>query len=791
MLLDAPTREPAKLASELRAHQRTGADNVLNEFAMGHERVLVVMPCGTGKTHMAVHIVHEHAPHGRALTLAPTLELLNQTARVWYTCGRPGRYLGLCSDEQTSEPILNEVLTMTGDPARLADLVRTADGPVNVFATYASLPKLVEAHRVHLLPRWDVAVVDEAHRTAGARDKPWAAIHDNTAVPARHRLYLTATPRVWDAGSPLTVEPIASMDDIDLFGPVVYRYSLAQAISDGQLADYRIAAIEVYQDDLRTVLAGHTRAGRTPAADAMRMTASQVALCKAREDHGIRRAVAFCRSTAQADVFADTLPDTARRLPGNHAEGLWATSIHSHHTRRARRASVERFARPTTTPAGRLADLDVLSNVRLLTEGVDFPFADAVLFVDPKHSTCDIMQSVGRALRITPGANKCATLIVPVFFSPGQRPENAARGTPYHLLMKVMLALDTYDEHFFHRISLSSTAPLLKPPPANTARPERAEEIAPHLMLRIMEPEPEAWEKGLAAAQDFHRRHGHLDVPSNHLDDDGFHLGCWLGYQRARKAADNLPATRVAQLTACAVTWQHPLDSTEARLTLALAYASEHGHLHPEDDETYQGQPLGAWLAGQRAKARNATLPRPYRHALKDIDPWWNPAWPHNWQRSCSRLRARAREVPLAIPITTPPDDADPLTHWLDEQYDLFPTLMHGQQRQLTALLRHDVLAPALRPTRDGSPAHTHAQGLRAARRYYRTHHHLRVPLGHHEPTSQGDSFPLGRWIARLRRQAADNLLTREEVSSIEALPMEWIPGLTARNAPAILTSGP
>jgi len=215
-------------------------------------------------------------------------------------------------------------------------------------------------------------------------------------------------------------------------------------------------------------------------------------------------------------------------------------------------------------------------------------------------------------------------------------------------------------------------------------------------------------------------------VPSNHLDDDGFHLGCWLGYQRALSAAGNLPATRVAALTACAMTWQHPTGSTEARLEVALAYASEHGHLHPADDETYQGQPLGAWLAEQWASARDGTLPRPYRRALKDIDPWWNPPWPRTWQRTCSQLRTRARQVRLSIPVTAPPNGADPLTHWLDEQFDLFPTLTRGQQRQLAALLRHDPLAPALLPTHDSEPAHTHAAGLRAARHFYRTHHHLR-----------------------------------------------------------------
>ncbi|MER6401391.1 DEAD/DEAH box helicase family protein [Kitasatospora sp. NPDC001603] len=472
MLYDPPVQ---RLTSELWTRQREAADCVLNAFAMGHRRQQVHMACGTGKTHLAVHIAHELAAGSRSLTVLPTLELLNQTARVWYTSGRPGHYIGVCSDEQTSEPSLGGVLTMTGDAEHLAGLARSADGPVSVFATYASLPKIAEAHRRHMLPRWDIAVIDEAHRTAGARNKPWGAIHDDDAVPARHRLYLTATPRIWDVRRGITVEPVASMDDIALFGPVAYRYSLAQAIQEGRLADYRIVAPEIHHPDLRAYLAGRKRA-RTPQADAMRVAAAQLALLKAREDHGIRRAVVFSRSIAQSEAFAETLPETAASVPGHHADDLWVASIHSRHNRRERRERLTRFAQPPHPGAtGRPADLRVLCNVRLCVEGVDFPLADAVLFADPKQSTVEIFQAIGRALRLGPDADKVATLVIPVLFGPGQRAEEATFGTPYHLLHQVMIALKAYDEHYFYRLPKSGTQLFL---PASAAasvvRPERA-----------------------------------------------------------------------------------------------------------------------------------------------------------------------------------------------------------------------------------------------------------------------------------------------------------------------------
>ncbi|MFC8717077.1 Helicase associated domain protein [Kitasatospora sp. NPDC057198] len=776
-----------RLASELWPRQRDAADCVLNAFAMGYERQQVHMACGTGKTHLAVHVAHEIVPDSRSLTVMPTLELLNQTARVWYTSGRPGRYIGLCSEERTSEAALDNVITMTGDAQALATLVRTTDGPVSVFATYASLPKIVEAHRFHMLPRWDIAVVDEAHRTAGALGKAWAVIHDNDAIPARHRLYLTATPRLWNSRRGITIEPVASMDDISLYGPVAYRYSLAEAIHEGRLADYRIVAPEIHDPQLRAFLAGRNRS-RTPQADAMRVGAAQLALIKAREDHGIRRAVVFSRSIAQSEVFAQTLPETAAAVPGSHADGLWAASIHSHQSRHERRERLARFARPPYPAApGAQADLNVLCNVRLCVEGVDFPLADAVLFADPKQSTIDIVQAIGRALRIGPGMNKIATLVIPVLFGPGQGAEEATFGTPYHLLHQVMIALKAYDEHFFHRLPVNGT-PLLLPAPVSVVRPERVREIAPHLMLRVMDPEPDVWETGMANAQRFFEAHGHLNVPSNYVAPDGFHLGCWLGYQRALKAAGNLSAPRAAALATCNMVWAHAKDSTESYLETAQDYAHRHGHLVPEPALTHQGRPLGQWLAQQRDQDDAGALPVPYRRALESIDPWWNPSWPRQWQRMCAA--ARTRKTALNLSPGPLPRDADTLTRWLDEQFDLFPALARGQRNQLAALpLQDDPLALGLRHPADTQAA-THAQGLRAARRFFRARGHLRVPAdctdNHH-----GYLFFLGQWIEELRVKAAAGLLSEEETDSLDVLSMEWTLPADREDDPATAPDNP
>ncbi|MFI6555929.1 Helicase associated domain protein [Streptomyces griseus] len=759
-----------RLTSTLWQRQREAADCVLNAFAMGHTRQLVIMPCGSGKTHLAVHVAHEVTANSRSLTLLPTRELLNQTARVWHESGRPGLYLGVCCDPKTTEPTLDGILTMTNDPAYLAHAVRTADGPVNVFATYAALAnQLRPAHRDHRMPRWDIAIIDEAHRTAGALGKPWGAIHDDDAIPARHRLYLTATPRIWDVVNGVASEPIASMDDSGIFGQVAYRYSLAEAIHEGVLADYRIAAPEIHHPELRAFLTASTKQGRTPQADAARVAAAQLALLRAREEHGIQRTVSFSRSIAQCEALAETLPQTAAALPGHHAEHLWASSIHSRLPRGERHRLVSYFAQDPEPPrAGSLAELRVLCNVRLCVEGVDFPRADSVLFADPQHSTINIFQAIGRALRIRPGMNKVSTLVIPVLFGPGQRAEDATFGSPYHLLHKVMITLRAYDEHYFWRLP-NKARHLAVYTPDFAIRPARAAEIAPHLMLRIMEPEPDLWDAGLHAARDFHTANGHLAVPSNHITEDAFHLGCWLGYQRALKAAGHLADLRVVALAALGMAWDHPADSTEAFLDTAQSYARQHRHLLPRDpQETYQGRPLAQWLLEQRRRDDEGTLPRPYQRALLDIDRWWNPHWPDEWQRTLIQVRnATPRPAIHAGPLDR---HASHITQWLDRQFDLFPSLSKPQRQQLSALpFKDSPLSLALQRV----PTNRFARGLRTARHYYRHHGHLRVPRNH--KAVDGDrKFPLGQWIEDLRAEFHRRRLKEQEIAALNALAMEW-----------------
>jgi predicted helicase len=326
---------------------------------------------------------------------------------VWHHEGRPGRYIGVCSRDNPADPALAGIITMTDEPEDLAALSALSDGPLNVFCTYQSLDKVTQTHAALHLPGWDIVVVDEAHHTAGNLGKAWTLVHDNDMLPARHRLYMTATPLVFDrhAGDDRGMaryETVASMDDHSLYGPVVYSISLAESINQGLLADYRIVAITIRNEDLLRALRRDTS---TWTSEALRAAAAQLALTLAQQRYDLRRTLTFHPSIAAAQTFADTLPDTAALRPDFDPSLLHVGTVNSRQTPFEQHQAYAAFAAtplntaPGTTPAHRA----VLTNCRCCSEGVDIPAIDSVLFAHPKTSTVDIVQAVGRALRQTPG----------------------------------------------------------------------------------------------------------------------------------------------------------------------------------------------------------------------------------------------------------------------------------------------------------------------------------------------------------------------------------------------------
>ncbi|MEV5936692.1 Helicase associated domain protein [Streptomyces sp. NPDC052079] len=797
----------------LRPHQIEAVDAVVRALARptgemwpeGGLRAQVVAATGAGKSLVGVYAALELRA-GRVLVLVPTLDLLGQMVGVWRAAGRAGPLFGVCSPREGGALGVR----CTTDADQLVVWARRER--VTVFATYAALG-LGVLERAHAggLGRWDLVVVDEAHRTSGVLGKPWAAVHDQGKVPAARRLYMTATPRLWDASSEGGMgRLVASMNDESVFGPVVYRLTLSEAIERGLVARYQVVCVDIADPQVQAVqLVGSD--ARSDAVRGLRLAALQTAVLKTAAEQGLGRLLTFHYRTSEAEAFASGLGGVAKALwksgEGAYPEpgAVWAEWLCGEHKMGHRRRVLEEFS------SGRAADGQawercVLSSVRVLGEGVDTPGCDAVVFADVRGSVPDVVQAVGRALRMQPGEGKIASLVVPVFLGPGEEPDEMLASKAYEDLAKLLSALRAHDAETVEQLavpqapsrSVSASAAAGSSGGIGTAaqgllsfstRRDPAQ-LAAFISARVLKPEGEFWRRALQAALAFRSDHGHLRVPYGHAAPDGFPLGVWISNQRRLHRQGALSPERVAQLDELGMVWSHFTVAFDEGLAAARGWAAEHGHLLAPTEATWENYPVGVWLKNQRAAARRAdnrpaagqetdsdagVLSRERRRALEKIDPAWCPVWPVAWQR-CFHLARTHLHAEGALPdregvLILQGED---IGRWVRAQQQEWEMLSTAQQWLLGEVLGIEPFpeqpaVPVAAPRR--SRAQKWEANLAAARQYRTREGHLNVPRSHIE-TVDGAELALGVFIANSRSRKAG--LAPERLEELSTLGIRW-----------------
>ncbi|WP_404962708.1 Helicase associated domain protein [Streptomyces sp. 147326] len=708
-------------------------------------RATVVAACGTGKTFMAAAAALRLARHGRVLVLLPTLDLLTQTVRGWRLAGHTGPAVAVCSLE--GDPVLWGLDVRSTTSAPQLGLWH-GRGQVTVYATYASLPVLAEAHEgAYGLPMdvFDLVIVDEAHRTSGSAGKAWADVHRQEVIPAMRRLYMTATPRIWKERPPRTRaqeleieearrlseeerreaeaegrvyvsrprwdrlprELACSMDDETVFGPVVYELSLASAISRGLLAKYQIVVAEL-TDPVVTPdrLLGEERYEEQLRGE--RLAALQTALLETMAAHGLQTTITFHHRTIEAEAFAAGLPRVAARLhqvdPGRHPERVWAGWLCGEHEGAHRQTVLADF--------GRRAGRAVLANCKVLGEGVDIRSVDSVALVDPKGSAVDIVQAIGRALRQQPGQGKMATLIVPIFLGADEKLEDMLSSNSYRPLIRVLEGLRAHDEKAVEMLAIpqESQKKVVDPSRPVGKAPEEGEEesrlllrfasprdpalIAKWITYQVINTERQDWRRGAEAAYRYRQREGDLQVPYEHVEPEGaFPLGRWLSEQRRAYRAGTMTGERAAELEELGIVWDTADAAFEQNLGAARAYYELHGTLAAPRQATALDQAVGQWLTNVRRHGGLGKDPeRAQRRgaALAAIDPDWNPGtlgWTVDWQRHyayLTQLLAEGARLTAITPGVT--RHGEDVGRWLATQRRGWDRLNEEQQRRLGEL---------------------------------------------------------------------------------------------------------
>lgn len=478
--LDQPEKVLYTGPKKLRPHQTKALNDVRTGFT-DQDRGKLIMACGTGKTFTSLKIAEELVGKGgRVLFLVPSIQLLSQSLREWMAQTTVGiRPFAVCSDvrvgrrdansDDQDQSTIDLSEPPTTDPAKLA--LRYSQNPspdamTVVFSTYQSIDVVIQAQQ-HGLDEFDLVISDEAHRTSGvsikgeARLSHFLKVHDANALKAKKRLYMTATPRVFDDSVKRKADDaeaiLFDMDDDNTFGKELHRLGFGQAVESNLLTDYKVLVLAVDEN----YVAKHFQAqwgSEIPLDDIAKLVGCWNGLDKhfKETDEAIsdwrpmKTAVAFARDIASSKAAATVFPEVSNKINSaiTDGDGRRPLAVEAKHVD-GTMGIHERNAKLAWLEEGTdEAVCRILTNARCLSEGVDVPALDAVLFLTPRSSQVDVVQSVGRVMRLAPG-KELGYIILPVVIPAGMSPEEALQDNErYRVVWQVLQALRSHDDRF-------------------------------------------------------------------------------------------------------------------------------------------------------------------------------------------------------------------------------------------------------------------------------------------------------------------------------------------------------
>lgn len=474
-----------------RDHQKAATHDVC-EGLEDLDRGKLIMACGTGKTFTSLVIAERLCPQGHVLFLVPSLSLLSQSLREWTAeSTNPIHSLAVCSDAQigkrkeSGDDDTGDILTYdlafpaTTSAKEIARQYRAIQATAGkkktgaqmtvVFSTYQSIKAVSEAQKAGL-PDFDLIICDEAHRTTGVTlsgedESQFVKVHDPKFIKAKKRLYMTATPRIYGDEAKTKAQDadaeVCSMDDMDTFGPELHRLGFGVAVSRGLLSDYKVLVLAVDEKyvskTFQRLLADSDNELKLD--DAVKITGCWNGLAKRIDQSAtpadlegdvthMRRAVAFSRSIKDSKAFVDKFGQIIAEYRAKHPDEenvLHCDLDHVDGTFAAlkRNSLLDWLKAPADESTCR-----ILSNARCLSEGVDVPALDAVLFLNPRNSIIDVVQSVGRVMRRAEG-KKYGYIILPIGIPADVSAEDALKdNAKYKVVWQVLQALRAHDDRF-------------------------------------------------------------------------------------------------------------------------------------------------------------------------------------------------------------------------------------------------------------------------------------------------------------------------------------------------------
>ncbi len=473
--LDKPDDIVLKEKKKLRPHQNEAIKNVLDGYKT-KDRGKLIMACGTGKTFTALKLAEQVAKKdGVVLFLVPSISLLSQTLREWAAeSAEPFNAFAVCSDrtvgknneDMTSHDLAIPATTDTSSLIEGLEKLKKTKRMTVVFSTYQSIEVVSKAQKKGL-PEFDIIICDEAHRTTGVtledeEESHFVKVHDQKYIKGKKRLYMTATPRIFAEAAKTKADEanavLCSMDDESVFGPEFHRLGFGKAVGDNLLTDYKVLVLAVDEKviDGKFQRKFANEDGEIPLEDIVKIIGCWNGLSKkfvgeeavVEDNRPMKRAVGFARAIKDskkiAAVFQGVVQEYIKKNPISdkilnceldHVDGTFNVFD--------RNARLDWLKADTPDNTCR-----ILTNARCLSEGVDVPALDAVIFLNPRDSMVDVVQSVGRIMRRAEG-KKYGYVILPIGIPAGVPPEIALKDNKkYKVVWQVLQALRAHDDRF-------------------------------------------------------------------------------------------------------------------------------------------------------------------------------------------------------------------------------------------------------------------------------------------------------------------------------------------------------
>lgn len=523
-LLDGLTGNSALVEGKKpRKHQLDAIAKAYTHYITeGNDRGKLIMACGTGKTYTSL-LIAEQLLNGKGLVLfmVPSIALLGQSLNAWSAdAGKPIKAVCICSDSKASrkiqknkyddadDSVVDLAVPASTNPKSIASQLkkyRSHDGLVVVFSTYQSIDAVSEAQQEILSETndeygvFDFIICDEAHRTTGVKlsdkdESNFTKIHSDGNVKGRKRLYMTATPRLYGESAKVKASEkdciLCSMDDKALYGEEFYRVNFSYAVQNGLLTDYKVLVLTVGENDVPDNIKRDITDTTTELNfdDTSKLIGVINGLSKMiqgddhrtwdADPHMMRRAVAFCssidksasRTGIASKYVASVLPQISEKYDKNldaeslsHTVSITAKHIDGSMNSQERNGILQWLADEPDNDR----ECRVVTNVRCLSEGVDVPSLDAVLFLSARNSQVDVVQSVGRVMRTfhkgQPDEKKYGYIIIPIVVPSGVSAEEALDNSKtFDVVWEILNALRSHDDRFnamVNKIALNKQKP--------------------------------------------------------------------------------------------------------------------------------------------------------------------------------------------------------------------------------------------------------------------------------------------------------------------------------------------